>query len=39
MDDTDEAVAVVMAAAALDEVQAAAEPVVVGTDTSNPDRA
>ena len=36
MDDTDEVVAVKMAAAAVDEVQAAAEPVTVGPDTSNP---
>ena len=39
MDDTEEAVAVSMAAAAVDEVQAAAEPVAVGPDTSNPERA
>ena len=39
MDDMDEEVAVAMAAAAVDEVQAAAEPVVVGPDTSNPEQA
>ena len=32
MDDTDEEAAVAMVLAAADEVQAAAEPVVVGTD-------
>ena len=37
MDDTDEEAVVAMVAAAVDEVQVAAEPVVVGTDTSNPD--
>ena len=39
MDDTDEEAAVAMVAAAVDEVQAAAEPVVVGPDTSNLERA
>ena len=39
MDDMDEESAVAMVAAAVDEVQAAAEPVVVGPDTSNLERA
>ena len=37
MDDTDEEVTVERVATAVDEVQAAAEPVVVGLDTSNPE--
>ena len=39
MDDTYKEVAVAMDAAGVDEVQAAAEPVVVGPDTSNLDQA
>ena len=39
MNDMDEEVAVAVDAAAVDEVQAAAEPVAVGPDTSNPERA
>ena len=39
MNDMDGEVAVAMDAAAVDEVQAAAEPVAVGPDTSNPERA
>ena len=39
MDDTDVEMAVAMAAEAVDEVQAAAEHVAVGPDTSNTDRA
>ena len=39
MDDTDEDAVVAMVAAAVDEVQAAAQPVVVGQDTSNLERA
>ena len=39
MDDTDEEVAVAMVAAAVDEVQAAAEPAVGGPDTSNLEQA
>ena len=37
--DEEVAMAIAMAAAAVDEVEAAAEPVVVGPDTSNPERA
>ena len=39
MDDTDKEAAVVMVAVAVDEVQAAAEPVSVGPDTSNLEQA
>ena len=39
MDNMNEAVAVAMATVAVDEVQAAAEPVAVGTDTSSPEQA
>ena len=39
MDDADKAVAVAMAALVVVKVQAAAEPVASGPDTSNPKRA
>ena len=39
MDDTDEEVPVAMVVVAVDEVQAASEPVVIGPDTSNLDQA
>ena len=39
MDDTDKEAAVAMAPVTVVEVQAAAEPVVVGLDISNPERA